>query len=452
LSADQLLEGNSIMDSAKENCLVIWNGTLIDGTGAAAIHSETIVIRGNRIQSMGPLPDEVRLDDTEHVTVIDATGQWIMPGLIDSHCHISFGHPAVTAVPSGKGAISPEFSTLRAARNAQKMLLSGVTSISVPGGTWFIDAGVRDAIEAGILEGPRIYCAGRNIGTYESISDNEPSWVGAPDHSNIVLTNSVTEMVIETRRQIKHGVNFIKLVDSVWGDKQTIAPEEMKAVVAEAHRRNARVVIHSRGAGSTRAAAEAGVDWIMHADLATETDLELVAARGIPIVPTAFFVLHSLDLGRERGRNPSELDRLKQNWEGIVRMLEIGRKLGINMLCGSDTGNSPIMAYGEYHSREAEILVEYGGYTPMEAIVAMTSNNAITMGSENDLGQISPGKLADIIVLRGNPLSDIRVLRGGTHLSTIIKDGRVIMNDGKSSIIGDGEIQKNHVALKGLGL
>lgn len=111
------------------------------------------------------------------------------------------------------------------------MLLSGLTGLSVPGGSWFIDAGVRDAIEAGILEGPRIYCAGRNIGTYGSISDNEPSWVGAPDHSHIVLANTVDEMVVETRRQLKNGVDFVKLVDSVWGDKQTIAPEEMKDIL-----------------------------------------------------------------------------------------------------------------------------------------------------------------------------------------------------------------------------
>jgi imidazolonepropionase-like amidohydrolase len=418
--------------------LVIQNGTLIDGTGSAARSCDSIVIRGNRIESVGQLAIDVNLNDTEHVTVIDAKGQWILPGLIEAHCHISFGHPAIATVRNGQGAVSPEFSTLRAARNAQKMLLSGLTSISVPGGTWFIDAGVRDAIAAGILEGPRIYCAGRNIGTYESISDNEPSWVGAPDHSNIVLANSVSEMVVETRRQLKHGVNFIKLVDSVWGDKQTLAPEEMKAVVDEAHRRNARVVIHSRGAGSTRAAAEAGVDWIMHADLATERDLEAVASRNIPIVPTAHFIRHALELGRENGRRPSDLDRLKENWDGIVRMLELGRRFGITMLCGSDTGNTPIMPYGEFHSREAEILVEFGGHTPMEAIMAMTSKNAITMGLENELGQIKPGMLADVIMLRADPVKDIRVLRGGKYLSTIIKDGKIVMADGKSTL-SDGE-------------
>jgi imidazolonepropionase-like amidohydrolase len=435
------------VDSGKQSCLVIRNGTLIDGSGAPPIQSQTIVIRGNRIESVGRLPDDVRLDDAERVTVIDATGQWIMPGLIDSHCHLSFGHPEITSVESGKGAVSPEFSTLRAARNAQKVLLSGVTSISVPGGTWFIDAGVRDAIKAGLVEGPRIYCAGRYLVTYGSMTDNAPSWVGTPEHVQGVLVNSVPEMVAETRRQLKHGVNFIKFSESYWGDKQTVAPEEMKAVVDEAHRRNAQVTIHSRGAGSTRAAAEAGMDWIIHADFAKKTDLEIVAEREIPIVPTAFYVLRAAS---DESRSLAAREVIKRNWDGIVHMLQTSRKLGIKLLCGSDTGASPAMPYGEYHSREAEILVEYGGYTPMEAIVAMTRDNAMTIGLEKELGEITSGKLADVIILRSDPLADLRVLRGGANLSTIIKDGRLIMRDGKSTFSNNGETQTDQVSLKGV--
>jgi imidazolonepropionase-like amidohydrolase len=180
--------------------------------------------------------------------------------------------------------------------------------------------------------------------------------------------------------------------------------------------------------------AEAGVDWIMHADLATESDLDAVANNGIPIIPTAYFVLLAIERGREYGRPASELDRLKRNWEGIIRMIETSRKFGITMLCGSDTGNSPMMGYGEYHSREAEILVEYGGYKPLEAIAAMTSKSALTMGLESELGVIKPGMLADLIILRADPLADLRVLRGGTNLSTIIKDGRIFMTDGQSMI------------------
>jgi imidazolonepropionase-like amidohydrolase len=406
--------------------LVIQHGTLIDGAGGPAVANEALVITGNRIRSVGRLPEDVRLEDQAHVQVIDASGQWIMPGLIDGHCHLSFGLPAFPEVPSARGTINPGFSALRAARNAQTVLRSGVTSVAVPGGTWFIDVALRDAINAGLCEGPRIACAGQFIVTYGSIIDNEPSWVGTPEHSIGVLANDVNAMITEVRRQCKHGVDFIKLADSTWGDTQTIAPEELAAVVQEAHRRRARVTIHSRGAGSTRAAAEAGMDWILHADLATEPELEVVARAGIPLMPTMTFLQHALEVGPQFGRGAREMDMIKRNWESGVHMLEQARAMGITMLCGTDSGNSPLMPYGQLHAHEPDILARYGGYSPMEAIVACTRNNAFVMGLEDDLGVLEAGRLADVLLLTRDPLADLRVLQGGKHLAMVIKDGRIV--------------------------
>src|SRR4029079_19710942 len=165
-----------------------------------------------------------------------------------------------------------------------------VTSISVPGGTWFTDVGIRDAITLGVMEGPRMYVARRMIVTYGCIEDDEPSWEGTPDHAIGKLCNTVDEMVTEVRGQDKHGVNFIKMADSRSGDSQMLSKDEIAAVVDEAHRRNLPVAIHSRGAGSTRAAAEGGVDWIMHTDLATDSELDSVAKSGAAILPTATFL------------------------------------------------------------------------------------------------------------------------------------------------------------------
>lgn len=240
---------------------------------------------------------------------------------------------------------------------------TGVTSISVPGGTWFIDAAVRDAIATGLIEGPRIFCAGRFIVTYGSITDNEPSWVGTPEHTNGKLANSVDEMVTEVRRQCKHGVAYIKMADSTWGDLQTIAPHELRAVTEEAHRRNARITIHARGSGSTRAAAEAGVDWILHADLATDDDLDAAAQAGMPITPTVTFLARGVEMGLKYGRSQQAVDAMKRHLDGAVHVLEKARELGITLMCGTDSGNSPLMPYGELHANEMEILVRYGGYT-----------------------------------------------------------------------------------------
>ena len=423
--------------SAEKKTLVIRNGTLIDGSGQAASRNDAIVIEGNRIKSVGALPPDIRLEDRGNVELLDAGGQWIMPGLIDAHCHMSYGYPAIKGEGKGKGTTRPEFSTLKSARSAQKVLRSGVTSISVPGGTWFTDVGVRDAIRLGLMEGPRMFTAGRMIITYGCIEDDEPSWEGTPDHAIGKLCNSADEMVTEVRRQHKHGVNFIKMADSRSGDSQMLAREEIAAVVAEAHRRNLPVAIHSRGAGSTRAAAEAGVDWIMHADLATDADLEAVAKGGMPILPTATFLGQVVELGQNVSPDQVQLDftRMKRHFDLLCELMHKARKLGIKLLVGTDTGNNTFMRHGELHGKEMEIFVKYGGYTPMEAIVAATKGNAVAVGLQGQVGEIAPGKLADVIVLDQDPVADIAVLQGGRHLSWVIKDGRIVDLDPRDEML-----------------
>jgi imidazolonepropionase-like amidohydrolase len=416
------------MTAASKKTIVVRNGTLIDGSGQPAACNDAIVVEGNKIKSVGTLPADVQLDDHRTVEVIDAGGKWIMPGLIDAHCHVSYGYPPIKGEGKGRGTTRPEFSTLRAARNVQTVLRSGVTSISVPGGSWFTDVGVRDAIKLGLMEGPRMFVAGRMVVTYGCIEDDEPSWEGTPDHSIGKLCNTADEMVTEVRRQGKHGVNFIKMADSRSGESQMLARDEIAAVVGEAHRRNLRVGIHSRGAGSTRAAAEAGVDWIIHADLATDSDLEAVAKAGMPIIPTATFLAVVVELGQKVGAEQVQLDinRMKRHFDSLCELMHKARKLGIKLLVGTDTGNNTFTRYGELHAKELEIFVKYGGYTPLQAIVAATRDNAYAVGLEGQVGELAPGKLADLIVLNKDPLADITVLQGGKHLAWVIKDGRIV--------------------------
>jgi len=218
------------------------------------------------------------------------------------------------------------------------------------------------------------------------------------------------------------------MADSRSGEAQTISKEEIAAVVSEAHRHNVRVAIHSRGSASTRAAAEAGVDWIMHTDLATEADLEAVAKAGVRIVPTATFVERVLEFGREVGQDQIQIsiDRMKRNMEGLVNVLQRARAMGIKVMCGTDTGNYSWMPYGKMHAKEAEIFVRYAGYTPLEAITACTRDNAFAVGLENEVGVLEAGKLADVIILKQNPVADIRVLQDSSNLALVIKDGKKV--------------------------
>jgi imidazolonepropionase-like amidohydrolase len=215
------------------------------------------------------------------------------------------------------------------------------------------------------------------------------------------------------------------MADSRSGESQMLAKEEIAAVVGEAHRRNLRVGIHSRGAGSTRAAAEAGVDWIIHADLATDRDLEAVAKAGMPIIPTATFLAVVVELGQKVGAEQVQLD-MKRHFDLLCELMNKARRLGIKLLVGTDTGNNSFTPHGELHAKELEIFVKHGGYSPIQAIVAATRDNAYAVGLEREVGEVAPGRLADIIVLRKDPLADITVLQGGRHLSWVIKDGKII--------------------------
>lgn len=416
--------------------LIVLNGTMIDGGGGPAVPNEAIVIEGNRITSVGTIPEHLRDRAGKEVRTIDATGKWIMPGLIDGHVHLSYGRPYIKGEGKGLSTHRPELTTLKAARSAQTVLRSGVTSIGVPGGTFFTDVGVRDAIRLGVMSGPRISCAGRMIVTYGCIEDDEPDWVGTPEHSIGYLCNTAAEMVTEVRRQSKRGVDFIKMADSRSGESQMLAREEIAAVVQEAHRRNLKVTIHSRGPGTTRSAAEAGVDWIMHADLATEADLEAVAKAGIPIMPTATFLARVLAEGARVGPEKVAIDlgRMERHFALLVELMQKARKMGIKILVGTDAGNNDLNMYGESHADELDIMVRHGGFTPLEAISAATRDNAFVLNLQGQLGELKPGFLADLIILDRDPVADITVLKAGRHLSHVIKDGDLV------DLNGDGQL------------
>ena len=405
--------------------LLIKKGTLIDGSGGDPVPNRLLVVEGNRITLVGETVGSMR-PETPDDTVFDATGKFILPGLIDAHCHISLHQGAL---PGMKYTSTAEFCTLWAAHAIGRVLRAGVTSIAVPGGKWFTDVTVREAVEGGLLEGPRMLVAGRALSNYGTIFDPDPypAFEGIPADTAGVLCNTRDEFIRETRRQCKRGVDLIKIADSTWGDVQTVADDEIAAVVDEAHRHNVKVTIHSRGSTSTRAAAKAGVDLIYHADLATQADLDIIAKAGMPLAP----VLTSPWIGVEhggagRGLDDRVRDRLRAQLDTSFQMLRNARDRGISVMSGSDTGNASAFSHGRWHGKEAELFVKEVGMPPIEAIVANTSRNAWLMGLEGEVGVIAPGKLADIVIWNSDPIADITVLQRPSEIWTIIKDGRVV--------------------------
>ena len=402
--------------------LLIKNGTLIDGLGREPTANTLLAVQGNRIIHVGPAGALMRPPAPDD-TVIDAADKFILPGLIDAHCHISLHQGAL---PGARYTSSAEFCTLWAAHAISRVLRAGVTSIAVPGGKWFTDVTVREAVEAGLVEGPRMVVAGRDLSNYGGIFDPDPypAYEGTPDDAAGVLCNTRDAFIRETRKQCKRGVDLIKIANSAWGDVQTLAEDEIAAVVAEAHRHNVRVAIHARGSTSTRAATEAGVDLIYHADLATEEDLDIVAKAGMPIAPVLTSPWIGVEHGAARGDRPG--DRLRRQLETSFQMIRNARARGIAVLSGSDTGNASAFAHGKWHGKEAELFVNEVGMTPMEAILANTSGNAAIVNLAGEVGVIAPGMLADIVIWDSDPLADITVLQRPDEISVIIKDGRIV--------------------------
>lgn len=402
--------------------ILIEDGTLIDGTGRPPVADAAVLIEDGLIKSTGA----AALRDARQgppVRAIDAGGRWVLPGLIDGHVHLSMvqGSPAGIRFPT-----SAEHCTLRAAQHLPGILRAGFTGISVPGGKWFVDVALRDAVGTGMLEGPRIFAAGRALSPYGGIfARHQPPWAGAlPDDGVGVLCNTRDDYIVETRRQCAGGVDLIKIADSVWGDEQTVAREEIAAVVDEAHRRGAKVTIHARGSGTTRDAALAGVDWIFHADFATGADLDIVARAGMPIMPSfaqgEIWALHGQDVPQ------ATKDRLKWQLETNVRAMQEAKKRGIKLLIGTDSGNAPVMTIGKWHGYEAAFFVKHLGYTPLEVIAIQTRDNAIALGLGGKLGTIEAGMIADVIVLDADPTRRIEVLGDPAHVKTVIRDGRVV--------------------------
>jgi imidazolonepropionase-like amidohydrolase len=407
------------MGTLADGILVIKNGTLIDGTGSGPRPNGRIVIRDGKIAEVGA---DAPSDQGGGATSIDVAGRFILPGLIDGHVHLSMfqGTPAVIGYPT-----SAEFCTLRASQNLMPILRAGFTSVSVPGGKWFVDVTLRDAVNAAMLQGPRIFCAGRALTPPGGIFDNRSSADDdLPEDATGVLCRTVEDFVLETRRQCARGVDMIKIADSRWGDEQTLSREAIAAVVEEAHLHGAKVSIHSRGSGSTRDSALAGVDWIFHADLATEADLDTVAAAGIPIMPA--FAQGEIWGEHGIGVAPAMRDRLRTQLDLNVKAMAAAKARGIRLLLGTDSGNAAVMTPGKWHGYEAAFFVKHLGYTPLEAIVLQTRDNALAMGLHGKLGTIEPGMIADIVILDADPGENIAVLGDPAHVCALIKDGKPI--------------------------
>lgn len=409
----------------------ITHGTLIDGTGAAASPLHWLEITGDRITDIASGHGPARPLPPQASVLVDATGHTVMPGLIDAHCHISYG--VARGIEEQDLFGSPEYRALRGMYHARSVLQAGVTSFSDPGGSWYVAVAIRDAIKAGLFEGPRISAAARYMSTHTALTDYFPSWVGSPRSGVGVLTEGNSQMLAEVREQVKNGVDFIKIAAS--GESAILTPgggsvpafraEELKIIVDEAHRLGRRVTAHARNGQAVSDCIDAGIDWIMHADFMDRPQADRLAASGIPCCPALTFTANIAEWGHIAGCSQNRIDRFRRDLDKAAANLGYAWRNGVQMMCGTDTGFA-VTPYGEWHARELELFVSLLGMSPLQAITCGTRNAAMTVDADNNIGTLQIGKLADVLVVNGDPLKDIRILQDRSRLTAILLGGKPV--------------------------
>ena len=406
--------------------LHITNGSLIDGTGAAPQPGTDVVIAGDNIVTVGPtgsLGDQVPDD----ATVIDATGATIMPGLIDAHCHSTFDD-----VQSNDELFfhrPPTTAAMITLFNLPKLLRAGVTGFMDPDTVMGIGPEVKAVVESGAFPGPRISTGVQAMLT--SVGGTAGRLI--PDEGTVgyaAVVNTIDEMVTETRRQIKHGADWIKIhatgsIPTHAGELQVWTLDEMKAVCDTAHALGVPVTAHCRNASSTRDAALAGVDLILHASFMDDDGLQAIIDADAAVCPTFPFLANLADHGERVNAGVGMQDIFRGEIKATAAMMRKAYDAGVPLLCGSESGFA-LTPYGHWHARELEVFVNELGLTPTEAITCATKNNAIAMRMDGELGVVAEGYRADVIVVDADPSADVTVLQDRSKLRAVISRGAAV--------------------------
>lgn len=398
-------------------------GRLIDGTGAAPMANAVILIEGDRIREVG-----ANLRIPPGAQVVDLSGMTVLPGFVDGHVH--YTHPVVGTPGWDLSMVRdmPARMALRGARHAREALESGFTAARATGDRWFADVALRDAINRGDVPGPRMAVAGHPIGIPGGHCDDSgwvPGLFGGALGPEQGVASGAEEMRLAARLQLKYGADLIKVcatggvisVGDDFGERQ-LTDEELRAVVEAAHLAGRKITAHAHGTEGIKAAVRAGMDAIEHASLLDDEGIRLMKERGTFYVSTIFAGDAVARMARS-GALTGEYAR-KALAVGDMIMKSVGRAhaAGVKVALGTDNIFEPQSA----DAREFELAVR-AGLTPMEAIVAGTRRGAELLGWERDIGTVAPGRYADLVAVRRDPLADITELQ---RVVVVMKGGAIV--------------------------
>jgi len=406
--------------------ILFTNVRILDGSGDSPYTGE-VLVQGNRIRSVGR---GSRTTPMNGHTVIDGAGATLMPGLCDAHCHLSWNdQPSLEAIQR----MPPEEHTLFAADVARTMIDSGFTmAVGAAAAKPRLDVVIRDAINRGQIPGPRYLANGQEIATLGGLGDTSPPHIDVPELSFGVVVSGPEEMRKAVRTFIKYGVDLLKLnlsgeeIAGVGAEETPMTDEECAVAVSEAKRRGKRVCAHARSAESVKMCIRHGVEIIYHASFADEEAMDLLEANR-----DRFFVAPGLAwlVNTSRNAGPWGIDpngplavMYKRELEVAVETMRKMHRRGIRVLPGGDYG----FAWTPHgtNAKDLEYFVDMVGMSPMEAIVSATRLGGEIMGQPGELGLVKEGYLADLILVDGDPASNVRVLQDKDRLLAIMKDGQ----------------------------
>ncbi|MBM7662016.1 imidazolonepropionase-like amidohydrolase [Bacillus mesophilus] len=406
---------------------VIKNGRLVDGNGGESIVNGALAFEGEKIIFVGREEDLPRFDG--ETTVLDANGGTILPGFIDTHVHMMLEYEPVEQ----RLATPFSYNFYKSINYMKNTINAGITSVRDCGGT---DAGVKQAVENGLIVGPRIQISVTALTTTGGHGD---SWTASGQTVKLLLDeypgmpNGICDGVESVRKTVREvlraGADVIKVHSTGGVLSPTDHPEftqftieELKVMVEEAKfRRGIKVMAHAQGAEGIKNAIKAGIHSIEHGIYLDDECIELMLENGTYLVPTLLAPVSVLELAEKAGMPDWGVKKAKEAIEAHKVNMAKAYKAGVKIAMGTDAG---VMAHGT-NLRELALMTDIG-MTPMEAIVSTTKVAAECMGWEDRIGTLEVGKLADIVICSTNPLTDIRSLEDNDNIKVVIQGGKVL--------------------------
>ncbi|MBM4074488.1 MAG: amidohydrolase family protein [Planctomycetes bacterium] len=422
------------------NVTVIENGTLVDGTGGPPIADGAIVIEQGKITFVGRKQAIPRI--TRGAQRIDASGGTIMPGLIEAHFHPTYFNVAALEDLDIKYPV--EYVSILASCNAKLALECGYTSARSGGSLFNVDVWLKKAIESDLVPGPRLAASGREICGVGGLMDWNPDFRRIGMDGLVLLVNGPNDARAAVRKLVKDGVEWVKTYPTGdaaspdVNDHHTLCMtfEEMDAVVATAHNHGLKVTGHCRATEGIKNALRAGYDTLEHGTFVDDEALDMILERNTPVVPALYFEQASIERGPEFGLPQKVIDGHLETLEGGAesarRILKGGGRIGL----GGDYGFG-WNPHGQY-ARELTFFVNYVGFTPLEVVKCATKTGAEILGRDDELGTLEVGKLADILIVKGNVLENISLLEDRNNFLAVMQGGII-----KSGYLESKQINRN---------